>query len=138
MPKVTAIFSKDQEGIWRQCKELVLELLKGEDTRKDLSFITDTGYEQLQKDKIRGFCHEKFMGNFVIEELDMSELLPNTKMAIGSVTIDITDVGKKCHKGCPALAKEHICTLSKHIFFGRPLEAGRIQVNNLVKIESAE
>ncbi|AOY74786.1 hypothetical protein [Clostridium formicaceticum] len=133
MAKVKAIFYKNGEGVWKQYEKIQLEIPREERAKENISFITTIGYDKLQSDKIRGFCHQRFKGNFIIEGLNMPELLLDKKISIGSAMIEITAIGKKCHTGCPALDEGDLCTLSRHIFFGKVLKAGIIHHHDTIK-----
>lgn len=134
MAIVKQIFIKDEKGCWRQGNKIFLEISSKKNEKRDISFITCIGYDKLQHDSIKGFCHWKFKANFIIDGLDIDGIPLDSQLVLGNARIRVMEKGKECHKGCPALKQGNSCTLGKHIFFGEVVKAGFVKMNDSIII----
>lgn len=81
-----------------------------------------------------GFCSLRFKENIIIEGLDVSNLDANVTLTIGTSRLQISDIGKKCHKNCPAYKLDGSCLMYKHVAFARILEDGVICIDDVVEV----
>lgn len=131
MTVVKGIFKRESKHQWKEYEEILLQLPNGDE---DISIITFEGYKKLKNDEIKGFCHNKFKANLIIEGLNNHVIICGTILTIGEALLEITKVGKACHRECPALVDKRVCTLKQHIFFAKVIRSGKIKVNNKVSL----
>jgi MOSC domain-containing protein YiiM len=63
-------------------------------------------------------------------------LLPGTKLQAGAeVILEITQIGKACHKGCAIFAQVGTCIMPKEGVFARVIRGGVVNTGDPVEIE---
>lgn len=92
----------------------------------------------LSYDKVRAF--EKladfslesgaFGENLLVEGIDLSALPIGTRLVIGEVVLEVTQIGKECHHGCEIRRQVGDCIMPREGIFARVLVGGRIQVGD--------
>jgi MOSC domain-containing protein YiiM len=80
-----------------------------------------------------------FAENFATRGVDWNTLPVGTRIAIGpKAVVEITQVGKECHKKCAIYYQAGDCIMPREGIFGRVLAAGPVQVGDAVKILPAQ
>jgi len=136
MAKLVGISYKDKEKKNLSCQELELreEFFSAKDRERQISLITAEAENRLVEDPQRGFCHLKFKGNLIIEDLEISEISKHQRIKIGETLLQITIIGKECHDNCP-LSRLETCDIHRSIIFARILKAGLVEVGSYVELE---
>lgn len=135
--KVQAIIGKDSTGS-QFLKETAVaqQLCKGKVAHRQLSFMGAASYERLRTDKIKGFCHHKFIPNFVVKPLDMKQFEKGQHYSLGNVIIEISELQKECHFHCPAFIDNSSCYINRQVFFALIVKEGHVTLgDSLEKIE---
>ncbi|WP_026476702.1 MOSC domain-containing protein [Alkaliphilus transvaalensis] len=99
---------------------------------RQISFITLEGENRLREDERKGFCHSRFKADLVIEGLSVADLKLKDKVRLGTAIIEISEVGKECHKTCPAFSEGISCEINQLIFFGRIIAEGDVKIGNKI------
>lgn len=81
----------------------------------------------------RGLCMKKFYANIVTKNLNYASLQRGTLLKIGSVCIEITEVGKPCFSGCDILKDGNTCSLKTGCAFGKVRTKGNISLEDMVE-----
>ncbi len=100
---------------------------------RQVSFITLEGENRLREDTIKGFCHNKFKADFVVEGLSSSDIKVQDQIKMGSAIIEITEMKKECYDICPAITSDGSCGVINGIFFGKIIQEGQVKVNDKIK-----
>jgi MOSC domain-containing protein YiiM len=136
MIRVEGICFKEKEKGWKEEEEVFLNRIsKEKGIPIDYSFITSKGNKKKSQDQNKGFCHDRFNANFVLDGLNVEEVCLNDKMVLGEAEVEVTEVGKECHEYCPVLSAVEPCALGKHIFFGRVVKEGFVRKNDYVRMK---
>lgn len=75
-----------------------------------------------------------FGENLLVEGIDFSALDVGTRLGIGSVQLEITQLGKECHSHCAIYHRVGDCIMPREGVFGRVLVGGTIQVGDPIEV----
>jgi len=76
-----------------------------------------------------------FAENITTKGIDLLSLMPGDKLKISeSVMLEITELGKKCHKRCSIYYEAGDCVMPKEGIFGRVLKGGVIKVKDRMEV----
>lgn len=95
------------------------------------------GIESIEKMKalgMEGFCTGKFAENLTTEGITLYELPVGTKIKIGDVVMEVTQIGKECHLGCEIRNLVGDCIMPREGIFTKVLEEGWIRPDDKIEI----
>ena len=72
--------------------------------------------------------------NITTEGLTLYELPVGTKLRIGEVLFEVTQIGKQCHKGCKIKDLVGECVMPKEGIFAKVLEEGYIKAGDEIVV----
>lgn len=67
-----------------------------------------------------------FAENITTRGIDLASLPIGTRLSIGAVELEVTQVGKACHKGCAILEQTGECIMPKRGIFAKVLKGGEM------------
>jgi len=77
-----------------------------------------------------------FAENLTTEDIDLVSLPIGTSMSIGEqVVLEITQIGKECHKGCTIRRQVGKCIMPEEGVFARVIRGGAIRAGDRIKVE---
>ena len=79
-----------------------------------------------------------FAENITTSGIDIPALQPGDQIAIAETLLEVTQVGKECHKHCAIYQQIGDCVMPREGIFARVLTGGEIQVGDTVIIRSGE
>ncbi|SCZ05164.1 hypothetical protein [Alkaliphilus peptidifermentans] len=135
MANIVAIFSKGPDKSITEVSDIYISSMnyKGKNKERQISIITKDGYDLLKSANIKGFCHFKFYADLMVDVNFPGNILKFDKVSIGNSIIEITSIGKECHKDCPLMTKILECTLRQHIAFASIIKDGLIKKGDDLK-----
>lgn len=95
------------------------------------------GIESIKKMKAVGIDilgTGQFAENITTEGLTLYELPVGTKLKIGEVLLEVTQIGKECHKGCKIKELVGECVMPKEGIFVKVLEEGYIKAGDNIEV----
>lgn len=96
------------------------------------------GQESIDKMKALG-AHDlsegKFAENITTEGIVLYELPVGTKLKIGDVVLEVTQIGKECHMGCEIRKLVGDCVMPREGIFTRVLSEGWIKAGDEIIVE---
>lgn len=79
-----------------------------------------------------------FAENIASEGVDWKTLPLGTQVELGNeVLVEITQIGKECHKKCAIFYQAGDCIMPREGVFGRVLKGGMVRVGDAIRIGSA-
>ncbi len=79
-----------------------------------------------------------FAENVATEGIDWLSLPVGTRLQLGdSVRVEVTQIGKECHKKCAIYYKAGDCIMPREGIFARVLQGGAIRKNDPIRILEA-
>ena len=82
-----------------------------------------------------GLCPGKFAENITTEGVILYELPVGTKLKIGKVVLEVTQIGKECHAGCEIMKLVGDCIMPREGIFAKVLEEGYIKAGDDIVVE---
>lgn len=76
-----------------------------------------------------------FAENLTTDGLDLDSIKTGTILEIGEkVLLEITQIGKQCHKGCAIFRQVGKCIMPKEGIFARVLKSGEVKTGDQIRI----
>lgn len=75
-----------------------------------------------------------FAENLTIAGLEVMTLPVGTRLQVGDVQLEITQIGKTCHKGCAIRELVGDCVMPREGVFARVLTAGVVKVGDIIEV----
>jgi len=79
-----------------------------------------------------------FGENLVVEGIELHKLPIGTKIKIGDILLEVTQIGKKCHDKCNIYYQVGECIMPKNGIFTKVLSGGIVKVGDECKIVDLE
>ena len=144
MPKICALCISEKKGTQKYEKESV-ELIKGFGLLKDahagnwhrqVSLLSKDSVEEFEKIK-DGFKIPvgAFGENILIRGLDFDRLEVGSVLSSGDVRLQVTQIGKECHKGCSIRNSLGDCIMPREGVFARVLHGGVLKKGDDIKVD---
>lgn len=146
MAKVAAVCKSEEKGT---TKRPIAEGILTKDFGLEGDAHADCGsHRQLSLlatesiDKMRGLGLElspgDFAENITTEGLELASLPVGTRIAIGTgVRVEVTQIGKECHRGCAIYKQMGKCIMPKEGVFARVLRGGTVRVGDDIRVENS-
>lgn len=90
------------------------------------------GYERIEDFKSRGaeVANGSFGENIIVEGFDLKSLPVGTRFRCGDAVLELTQVGKQCHKHCAIYHSMGDCIMPREGVFCRVIEGGRVSAGD--------
>ncbi|MCK4237388.1 MAG: MOSC domain-containing protein [Candidatus Krumholzibacteria bacterium] len=92
---------------------------------RQVSFLAVEDVEYMQE-KLESIRPGDFAENITTRGIDLPSLPVGTRLFIGGVELEVTQIGKTCHKGCLILEQTGECIMPRRGIFARVIEGGVI------------
>ena len=102
------------------------------DWHRQVSLLGVESYEKMRAHDLE-LSNGDFAENITTEGIVLYELPIGTKLTIGTALLEVTQIGKKCHKGCAISVRTGDCVMPKEGIFCKVLQDGIIRVNDTIK-----
>lgn len=92
--------------------------------------------ESIQKMRAKGLSVNPgdFAENITVEGLSLHTLPIGTRLALGSVEVEVTQIGKECHAGCAIRQQTGDCVMPREGIFVRVLNPGQVRPGDPVRL----
>lgn len=130
---VQNIFKKTQGGFWIEHQVICTEALLSQSTKADVSFMSMEDWNQKNRVRKKGFCHQRFHPNIIISQLQPSFKNPGTYFDIGGARFCVENKKHTCHEACPVYQnKNQVCSWKNRVFFAKVVRNGSLQQGALL------
>lgn len=90
-------------------------------------------------DKVRGKINKElvpgiFAENITTKGITLYELPIGTRLSIGDVIMEVTQIGKECHKGCEIMKATGECVMPREGIFARVLKEGWVSPGDEISV----
>jgi MOSC domain-containing protein YiiM len=142
MAKVLAINISEKKGIPKTTideGEFIVDFgLKGDahggNWHRQVSLLGQESIDKVTALGVKGLCTGKFAENITTEGIVLYELPVGTKLNIGGVIMEVTQIGKECHKGCAIFHQVGDCVMPKEGIFTKVLKGGVIKKGDSIEV----
>jgi MOSC domain-containing protein YiiM len=143
MAKVLAVNISEKKGVIKQPIEKGLfkveHGLEGDahagKWHRQVSLLGMESIEKMKQTGVQGLCSGKFAENLTTEGIVLFELPVGTKLRIGEVLMEVTQIGKQCHVGCEIRQLVGDCVMPREGIFTRVLTEGWIKPGDEIVVE---
>lgn len=77
-----------------------------------------------------------FAENILTAGIEVKELPVGTRLSVGEAILEITQIGKECHKGCEIQKLTGKCVMPTEGVFAKVIKGGKIQKNDPIEVLS--
>ncbi len=95
------------------------------DWHRQVSLLAVEDIERM-REKLATLRPGDFAENITTRGIDLASLPIGTRLSIGAVELEVTQIGKACHKGCAILEQTGECIMPKRGIFAKVLRGGEI------------
>jgi len=99
----------------------------GGNWHRQVSLLGDESIEKLRGKTIVKLTPGIFAENITTEGIILYEIPIGTKLSIGQVIMEVTQIGKECHKGCEIMKTTGDCVMPREGIFTKILKEGWIE-----------
>jgi len=144
VPKVVAINISETKGVPKQAvSEGFFEIksgLRGDahagDWHRQVSLLGMESIDRMKKMGLKELQTGAFAENITTEGITLYELPIGTKLKVGGVLMEVTQIGKECHSGCAIRQQTGDCVMPREGIFAIIIDEGWIRPGDPVSILS--
>lgn len=103
------------------------------DGHRQLSLLASESYDEMRSAGAGLLPFGVFAENITTSGVRLHTLPVGTRLAIGCCEVEITQIGKECHKGCEIYKKVGKCVMPLQGVFARVITGGKISVNDEIR-----
>lgn len=142
MSSVTAVNISERKGVIKHPIDkghfIVNHGLEGDahagNWHRQVSLLGQESIDKMKASGVEGLCSGKFAENLTTEGIVLYEIPVGTKMKIGEVLFEVTQIGKECHQGCEIRKLVGDCVMPREGIFVKVLEEGYIKAGDQIEI----
>lgn len=142
MAKVTAVNISEKKGVPKTSIEkgffevdhgLVGDAHAG-NWHRQVSLLGQESIDKMTAVGVDGLCTGKFAENLTTEGIVLYELPVGTRMKVGEVTMEVTQIGKECHMGCAIRELVGDCIMPREGIFTKIIVPGCIKPGDEIEV----
>lgn len=104
------------------------------DWHRQVSLLAQESIDKMNALGIMNLDSGKFAENITTEGLVLYELPVGTKLRIGETLMEVTQIGKECHKGCAIRSQVGDCIMPREGIFTKVLEGGFVKAGDEIEL----
>lgn len=104
---------------------------------RQVSFLAMESIDRMSAIGIEGLCTGKFAENITTEGIELYTLPVGTRLSIGEAVLELTQIGKECHKKCAIYALVGDCVMPREGIFAKVIKGGVIKAGMAIELEDA-
>lgn len=140
--EVTAINISEKKGIPKRTIEYGEFIenfgLKGDvhagDWHRQVSFLAQESIDKMTAAGVNGLSAGRFAENITTIGIELHSLKPGTRLKVGGVEFEITQIGKECHRKCAIFHTVGDCIMPHEGVFAKVLKGGTIKKGDRIEI----
>lgn len=101
---------------------------------RQVSLLAQESIDKMNALGIMNLDSGKFAENITTEGLVLHELPIGTKLKIGETLMEVTQIGKECHKGCAIRSQVGDCIMPREGIFAKVLEGGFVKAGDEIQL----
>jgi MOSC domain-containing protein YiiM len=101
---------------------------------RQVSILAQESIDRMKGLGIKGLCTGKFAENITTEGIELHKLEVGSRIRIGEVLLEISQIGKECHVGCAIFKQVGQCIMPTEGIFARVIEGGKIKVGDAIEV----
>jgi MOSC domain-containing protein YiiM len=105
------------------------------DWHRQVSLLAKESIEKMQRMGLDVDCGD-FAENITTKGIDLPSLPIGTRLTVGNVLIEVTQIGKECHTRCAIYHQAGDCVMPKEGIFARVLHGGEVKPGDRIEVAS--
>lgn len=105
---------------------------------RQLSLLAEESIESMRDLGVEGLTPGIFAENITTKGLCLHTLPVGTRLQLGACVVEITQIGKECHKGCEIFKRVGRCVMPTEGVFARVLIGGFVRAGDPIRIIQQE
>lgn len=101
---------------------------------RQVSLLGQESIDKIMSVGVEGFCTGKFAENLTTEGIELYKLPIGTRMKVGEVEMEVTQIGKECHHGCAIRNLVGDCVMPREGIFTKVITSGYIKPGDEITI----
>lgn len=143
MAKVVSVNISEKKGtLKRAVPEIELKLRHGivgdahaGDWHRQISLLAEESIDTMRPRSPIALDPGVFAENINTEGIDLKHLPVGTHLRIGETEVEVTQIGKECHKDCAIRQQIGDCVMPREGIFARVLMGGAVRPGDPVTVE---
>jgi MOSC domain-containing protein YiiM len=78
-----------------------------------------------------------FAENITTKDIDLVNLPVGTRLIAGETELEVTQIGKKCHKGCAIFQQVGDCIMPREGIFAKVIVPGKIRCGDMITVKDS-
>lgn len=99
-----------------------------------MSLLAQESIDKMKALGIVGLCTGKFAENITTEGIALHNLGVGTRLKAGEAVLEISQIGKECHRGCEILKQVGKCIMPTEGIFARVIEGGEVKPGDKIEV----
>lgn len=142
MARVVAVNISDRKGVIKtpvDMGEFQTDLgLKGDahsgNWHRQVSLLAQESIDKMSAKGILELTSGKFAENLTTEGIELFTIPVGTRLEIGEVLMEVTQIGKECHRGCQIMKMVGDCIMPREGIFAKILRNGVIRPGDEISL----
>lgn len=122
-----------EKGYFEKNHGLVGDAHAGE-WHRQVSLLANESIDKMKASGVEGLEPGKFAENITTEGIKLHALPIGTRIQIGDVVLEVTQIGKECHNGCAIRKITGDCIMPREGIFAKVIVPGWIRKEDEIKI----
>ncbi|NMM62727.1 MOSC domain-containing protein [Clostridium sp. P21] len=101
---------------------------------RQVSLLSQESIDKMKAMGAEGLSSGKFAENITTEGITLYELPVGTKLKIGETLMEVTQIGKECHKGCAIRSQVGDCIMPREGIFTKVLKGGYVKSGDTIEV----
>ncbi len=106
----------------------------GGNWHRQVSFLGQESIDKMTELGIKGLCTGKFAENITTKGITLYTLPIGTRLTIGEVEFEVTQIGKECHQKCAIYHQIGDCIMPKEGIFAKVIRGGKVKKGDRIDI----
>ena len=100
------------------------------DWHRQISLLADEDIDSMRESGVTLHSGD-FAENITTRGVDLAALPVGTRLAIGEAILEVTQIGKECHRGCAIRQQVGDCVMPRRGIFARVIRGGEINCESI-------
>lgn len=105
------------------------------DWHRQVSLLDDHSVERMRQKGVKGLVPGIFAENITTSGLLLEQFPLGTRISIGNVLLEVTQIGKECHAHCAIFKQVGSCVMPLEGIFTRVLQGGKVRAGDEIRVE---
>ncbi len=106
----------------------------GGNWHRQISLLAQESIDKMRASGLYELTYGDFAENITTEGIVLHKLPIGTRLKIGDVLLEVTQIGKECHNGCAIKEKVGKCIMPLEGIFAKVITGGKIMAGEIIEV----